>query len=82
MLTRLFTALALVLASFRVAGVTGEIFQAMAHCFVGGVFGAGWALLEWGKDDETVQTGRDWLFIAGAITAVEVVCFAVFKYIL
>lgn len=65
--------LALVLAAaalgaLRVAGHTGEAFQAVAHCFVGGLLGAWLAL-------RPTRAARLPLALAVALSALETACF-------
>ena len=56
---------ALALAFLRVAGHRSSFFQAVAHLFVGGLFGA------WMHD----RTAKPYLYLALGLTAVEVACF-------
>lgn len=51
-------------AALRMVGNKSIIFQALAHCLVGWLFGAGYV----GKQ-------RDLVYLAWGITAVEVACF-------
>ena len=71
--------IALILAALRIAGVTHEAYQAVAHLFVGGLFAAGW-VQGFGAHDYDEERRAMWKFgIALALTAVEVWCFVAFR---
>jgi hypothetical protein len=61
--------IAVALGAVRIAGHTGIPFQAVAHVYVGAMFGAYWA-------------GRRELYaaLAGGLTAIEVICFIFFRH--
>ena len=67
-------AAAVMLAAIRIAGHKSEAFQAVAHLFVGGLFGASYV---W-RLDKTF-TGDDksfgYLLVAVSLSVVELICF-------
>lgn len=66
--------LSAVLGGLRVFGVTASAYQAVAHCYVGGLFGA--ALVGFLQPTGHRPAGR-WLHLglAVALTVLETVCF-------
>lgn len=58
--------LAIVIGSLRVAGVKSELFQAIAHLYVGGLLGC------------YAGTSHEfWLYLAWILSLLELVCFLV-----
>lgn len=68
-MTYLLVLITLVLSVLRILGVKSIAYQAAAHLFVGGLFGA-WLI---NKDKMNI-------FLFGFLTVVEIVCFIYFKH--
>lgn len=66
--------IALILGGVRIAGITHVAFQAAAHVYVGGCFGAWFVLKSRDRD-----RGRFYHAIGWGLSILEVACFAAFK---
>lgn len=68
----------LTLGIIRISGVTHVFFQAIAHCFVGGLIGAHSALRGY---PSTSGERRFYLTLAITLSILETLCFVYFKTI-
>jgi 1,4-dihydroxy-2-naphthoate octaprenyltransferase len=66
--------IAVVLGGLRIVGVKHEAFQAVAHLYVGFLFGVGAATYVEGNTD------RGCLWLAIGLSVLELVCFLVFRF--
>lgn len=73
-------AIALVIAGLRIVGFTHESYQAAAHLFVGGLVGA-WIVQRNATDLRNVLLANTNLFMAFALSVVEVACFLWFRFV-
>jgi hypothetical protein len=72
---------AAVLAGLRICGFQDQIFQAVAHLFVGGLFAAGYVQRMQARDQRDQRSASRKLWLALWLSLVELVCFLVFKYL-
>jgi hypothetical protein len=70
-----------VLAGLRICGFQDQIFQAVAHLFVGGLFAAGYVQRLQVLDQRTQRSASRKLWLAASLSLLELVCFLVFKYL-
>ena len=73
--------LCVVLGGLRVAGVTSPAFQAVAHLFVGGLFG-GWLVLRQEIDTVSVEEANKNFWMAIGLSVLELVCFLWFRFVI
>lgn len=71
------TLIAVAIAAARVAGIVHPSYQAGAHLFVGGLFGA-WLVKRNSWEDRTSWLN---LVLAVGLTVVEVACFLWFRFV-
>lgn len=69
----------IILAALRIAGVTHEAYQAVAHLFVGGLFAAGYVDYSY-TWTEGGWSGMRLIYLGIALSVVEVACALWFKF--
>lgn len=63
--------IALIIGILRIIGIKAAWFQAIAHLYVGGLFGSWW------QSRDPIP-----LVLAVSLSVLEVVCFLIFKFVL
>lgn len=72
--TLLLVLCAVVLAGLRIAGIKHPAFQAVAHLYVGFLFGA------WADSRAHGNSDRGCFWLAIALSVVELICFLTFRH--
>jgi hypothetical protein len=81
MTTFILTVIAFILGFLRAHGIKSILFQAIAHVYVGGLFGAG--IMNWVKNKlpwKTALMTREMVLAIG-LSLLEVICFLAFKFL-